>query len=769
MRPARLRSAPIVVGVIAFALFCVGLTVPPWVFPPIESIETGPAAIEMVQFKDPDRVLPYSAKPEPLEAPDNEGSPKATEVYQNVQVLTDVTDAEFTRLMLAMTEWVAPKQGCEYCHNLESEQGFADDSLYTKKVARRMLQMVRYINSKWPEHVAPSGVTCYTCHRGQNVPPWTWYRQEKPSGDQFLGKPRPWHLEAKTIRQFFPDVPYNDYLLAKHKSAQIQSTDPLVNRYGQAEVAKEQDAEDLYLFMMQMAQSMGVNCTYCHNSRAFRDWSQSTPYRWIAYWGIRMARDLNSNYIEPMASVFPANRKGPLGDPAKIACGTCHEGNNKPLGGYRLLDHYLAGLTEDGKAPDPAPKQAILLGQAMPVATTGPDQDAAQPAPSPAPVSKEAIGESVVPQGQNGQQGQSGQQGVAAPSGSGTQQPAGSGSGSNGGADYKSQTKPGQPVGDETLGGTVTPIPQDQNTAPGATEPTGTAAPMNSAPDQMAPDSPMLPSGEKGTNDAPDTGQPPSNPLPADEVPGQEDARGAGEVAELLRPRRRRRHRTMQPRLRDRRAGSLSRTRARPRARRRASTEAGERRRGIRRLCMNIKGSGSRRAPAPFRMRPRQDAAAGGLPDSGGIQAYDLNGRKRPRSRVFHPACGIPPISSVSVAPAAPLARPVALCFVVMAGEDGVDGPPGRRGRRTPACAIGPCRTARGRLTIACGPPRDPPVEEGPRPSLPPAVAQADGAGPSPLRQAGTAAPGGLRHLHGRRLDPVVAALLASHARRCAR
>ncbi|MCB8839094.1 photosynthetic reaction center cytochrome PufC [Aurantimonas sp. VKM B-3413] len=516
MRPARLRSAPIVVGILAFAAVCVGVTVPPWVLPPIESIETGPAAIEMVQFKDPDRVLPYSAKPKPLDPADNEGSPKATEVYQNVQVLTDLTDAEFTRLMLAMTEWVSPKQGCEYCHDLTSEQGFADDSLYTKKVARRMLEMVRYINSKWPEHVAPSGVTCYTCHRGQNVPPWTWYRQERPSGDQFLGKPRPWHIEAKTIRQFFPDVPYNEFLLEEHKSAQIQSTDPLVSRFGKAEVAKEQDAEDLYLFMMQMAQSMGVNCTYCHNSRAFRDWSQSTPYRWIAYWGIRMSRDLNSNYIEPLASVFPASRKGPQGDPAKIACGTCHEGNNKPLGGYRLLDHYLVGLTEDGKAPDPAPKQAILLGQAIPVAVTGPDQDAAQPAPTPAAVSEEAIGESVAPAGSS----EGGQTGGGADTGAVTTPEAG-GQAGQGGADYKSQTQPGQPVGDETLGGTVTPVPQDQNTAPGSTEPTGTDAPMNSTPDQMAPGSPMLPSGQEGTNNAPGTGQPPSNPLPADETPGK--------------------------------------------------------------------------------------------------------------------------------------------------------------------------------------------------------------------------------------------------------
>jgi len=70
--------------------------------------------------------------------------------------------------MLAITQWVAPEQGCAYCHNGDN---LADDGLYTKIVARRMLQMTRHINKDWKEHVASTGVTCYTCHRGQPVHP----------------------------------------------------------------------------------------------------------------------------------------------------------------------------------------------------------------------------------------------------------------------------------------------------------------------------------------------------------------------------------------------------------------------------------------------------------------------------------------------------------------------------------------------------------------------------------------------------------------------
>jgi hypothetical protein len=44
-----------------------------------------------------------------------------------------------------------------------------------------------------------------------------------------------------------------------------------------------------------------------------------------------MSRQLNVDYLVPLTAVFPANRLGPKGDVAKVACGTCHQGVNKPL------------------------------------------------------------------------------------------------------------------------------------------------------------------------------------------------------------------------------------------------------------------------------------------------------------------------------------------------------------------------------------------------------------------------------------------------------
>jgi photosynthetic reaction center cytochrome c subunit len=85
---------------------------------------------------------------------------------------------------------------------------------------------------------------------------------------------------------------------------------------------------------------MGENCTFCHNSRSFFDWDQSTPQRTTAWYGIRMVRDLNLDYLVPLTADFPPHRLGPLGDVAKINCNTCHNNVNKPLLGAPMLKDY---------------------------------------------------------------------------------------------------------------------------------------------------------------------------------------------------------------------------------------------------------------------------------------------------------------------------------------------------------------------------------------------------------------------------------------------
>ncbi|HSM22486.1 MAG TPA: photosynthetic reaction center cytochrome PufC, partial [Rubrivivax sp.] len=103
--------------------------------------------------------------------------------------------------------------------------------------------------------------------------------------------------------------------------------------------------EQTYGLMMHMSAGLGVNCTYCHNTRNFKEWEGAPPQRTTAWHGIRMARDLNNEYIVPLTASFPASRLGPTGDVAKVNCATCHQGVYKPLYGAPMAKDYPALLT----------------------------------------------------------------------------------------------------------------------------------------------------------------------------------------------------------------------------------------------------------------------------------------------------------------------------------------------------------------------------------------------------------------------------------------
>ncbi|OYV33505.1 MAG: photosynthetic reaction center cytochrome c subunit, partial [Rhodospirillales bacterium 20-64-7] len=117
--------------------------------------------------------------------PQISGGVAAGQAYKNVQVLKNVSSAAFGRLMVSMTNWVAPQQGCTYCHVAGN---FASDAKYTKVVARRMLQMTIAVNTQYTNHVGNVGVTCYTCHRGNNVPRKVWFSGVVPGSGPALAE-----------------------------------------------------------------------------------------------------------------------------------------------------------------------------------------------------------------------------------------------------------------------------------------------------------------------------------------------------------------------------------------------------------------------------------------------------------------------------------------------------------------------------------------------------------------------------------------------------
>jgi photosynthetic reaction center cytochrome c subunit len=290
--------------------------------------------------------------PDAIPAASTDGPP-ASSVYHNIQVLNDLNLAQFTRVMVAITQWVAPPdQSCNYCHTSD----MASDSRYTKVVSRRMLQMVRHINSDWKDHVGTTGVTCYSCHRGNAVPQYVWFTNPGESSATGLiagnaGKNKPSRDVGLTA---LPYDPFTQMLLGD-KNIRVVSTTALPD--GNRTSTKQ--TEGTYALMMHFSGALGVNCTYCHNTRSFAQWDLSTPKRTTAWYGIRLVRDLNNDYLVPLTDRFPSHRLGVLGDVAKVNCTTCHQGVFKPLYGVSMAKSYPELQGPMGHAaPSAAPPSA---------------------------------------------------------------------------------------------------------------------------------------------------------------------------------------------------------------------------------------------------------------------------------------------------------------------------------------------------------------------------------------------------------------------------
>ncbi|CAM5793855.1 photosynthetic reaction center cytochrome PufC [Rhizobacter fulvus] len=325
--------------------------------PPIDSVQRGYRGTGMDQVYNPRLIAaaaPANALPadSPMVPP---GGPAASTVFKNVKVVGDLGVGEFTRLMVSMTAWVAPDQGCTYCH--KAGEDFSSDALYTKVVARRMLEMTRHINTDWKTHVAETGVTCYTCHRGQPVPSNLWFAPPVDThAATMLGNRAGQNAPAPSVGvASLPNDPFTPFL---DQGNEIRVIGQTALASGNRQSTKQ--AEYTYGLMMHMSKSLGVNCTYCHNSRSFAEWDTSTPQRATAWYGIRMARDLNTTYLDPLAGVFPANRLGPTGDVPKLNCATCHQGAFKPMYGASMLKTHpeLAGVRVALAAPAAAASAA---------------------------------------------------------------------------------------------------------------------------------------------------------------------------------------------------------------------------------------------------------------------------------------------------------------------------------------------------------------------------------------------------------------------------
>ena len=234
---------------------------------------------------------------------------------------------------------------------------FAGEENYQTVVARNMIEMTQNINEFWGGHVnanAEVGVTCYTCHRGQPVPNNIWF-EVSPVNENAGG----WSANQNRVTMVSNSTSLpSDYL----ETYLLLNEDGQYNRIGVHDLASRvqqmdgdpliQHAERTYAFMNYIANSLGVNCTFCHNTRAFYDAAQVTPQWATATLGIQMVQEALDLYVLPLADVLPAERLGPVhGDVPKLACRTCHQGQQRPLRGLNVIANWPELATTSGE-PD---------------------------------------------------------------------------------------------------------------------------------------------------------------------------------------------------------------------------------------------------------------------------------------------------------------------------------------------------------------------------------------------------------------------------------
>ncbi len=335
--PKDIYGPGILVGAVGGAVFVAAMLVA-WGRPfPVEAAQTGPrgTGMSVTEF------VADAARPDPTIAAYTSSAPVvpaagdalARDAIPNAEpLLGDLTVANYERLVGAMQTWTG------------IPDLLAGEENYQTVVARRMIQMTQNLNENWGAHVnlnGEAGVNCYTCHRGQPVPTNVWFRID-PVVDAKAG----WSAvqNRATIQSQYTSLPSDalqTYLLDGGQIAVHDLESRVEGRPSEEGYRTWQDTERTFSLMNYFGNSLGVNCVFCHNSRAFYDVGQNTPQWATAQLGIGMVLEINNDYIVPLQDVFPAERLGPVhNDVAKAACATCHKGYQKPLGGMNMLGDW---------------------------------------------------------------------------------------------------------------------------------------------------------------------------------------------------------------------------------------------------------------------------------------------------------------------------------------------------------------------------------------------------------------------------------------------
>jgi len=295
----------------------------------VETVQTGPrgnamGVVKYVSDAPDDMNADYVSSAPVVPAG---GEALAKDARENVpEILGDLTADNYDRLLASMRAWTG------------IDDLFAGEENYQSVVAARMIAMTQSLNEDWSDHVGEeTGVNCYSCHRGEAVPSGVWFNVTPvnlAASGWSANQNRATDVSQSTS---LPSDALEKYL-ADYNTIRVHDLESRVDNEGTATV---QDTERTYSLMNYISNSLDVNCTYCHNTRAFYDLDQSTPQLDQSQLGIAMVQEMNTEWLPEIADVLPAERLGTMhGDVPKVGCMTCHKGENKPVGGMSMVSDW---------------------------------------------------------------------------------------------------------------------------------------------------------------------------------------------------------------------------------------------------------------------------------------------------------------------------------------------------------------------------------------------------------------------------------------------
>ncbi len=335
--PTNVFGPGIIVGVVGGAVFVAAMIVA-WGQPfATASTQTGPrgTGMSIPEFKsalaEGDPTIGTFITSDPI--PPQPGDQLARDAYEEApEILGDLTVANYDRLVEAMRLWT----GIPTLFNGEDN--------YQTTVAMRMIEMTQNLNEGWDGHVNANGqvgVTCATCHRGQPVPSNIWFDNTPLPNTNMAGFAAVQNRASSTSGATSLPSDALSKLLADYGQITVHDLESRVAGSPSDEGYQAiQHTERTYALMNYFANSLGVNCNFCHNSRAFYDTAQVTPQWATASLGIGMVQELNTEYLMPLVDVYPEERLGHLGDAPKAACATCHKGYQQPYNGLNVIKDW---------------------------------------------------------------------------------------------------------------------------------------------------------------------------------------------------------------------------------------------------------------------------------------------------------------------------------------------------------------------------------------------------------------------------------------------